>query len=130
MDTLLTRLNSVEKPTKGRGARQHVLKYTRERDNVASARSEISDLQNRINSKESTISQLQSVESDLRERNAALRGRIGDLRAESTSLNQLLTATNARLSELEGFAAGLSELDEKHLIDGYALLWDYARTEI
>lgn len=91
------------------------LKYARERDNVACARSEINDLQDRVNRRESTIKELQSIESDLRERHAVLEVRIRDMRTESTNLNQLLTATNARLNELEGFATGFSELDEKHL---------------
>ncbi|KAJ5578817.1 hypothetical protein N7450_007684 [Penicillium hetheringtonii] len=106
------------------------LKYARERDNVACARSEINDLQDRVNRRESTIKELQSIESDLRERHAVLEVRIRDMRTESTNLNQLLTATNARLNELEGFATGFSELDEKHLIDGYTHLWDFARAEI
>ncbi|KAF9889316.1 hypothetical protein FE257_007425 [Aspergillus nanangensis] len=105
-------------------------RYSEERGRVASAWSEIDDLKQKITSRESTITELKSAGSQLKERYAASKDRIRELRAESSDLNQLLTDNTTRLSKLEGFATGFIELDEDHLIDEYALLWEYARNEI
>ncbi|KAL4907246.1 fungal-specific transcription factor domain-containing protein [Aspergillus multicolor] len=105
-------------------------KYLGEKDHVASAQSKIVGLQGEITSRESTINDMKSAGTQLRERLTASRDRIKDLQIECSNSNRLLAEANTRLSELEGFATGFSELDEEHLINEYASLWDYARTEI
>jgi predicted nucleic acid-binding Zn-ribbon protein len=82
---------------------------------VANAWREVDSLQGKITSKESTINEMKSAGLQLRERYAASKDKIRDLRAESSNLNQSLTETKGRLSELEAFATGFSEVDEEHL---------------
>ncbi|KAL4878329.1 hypothetical protein BJY04DRAFT_221266 [Aspergillus karnatakaensis] len=106
------------------------LKYLGEKDHVASGQSEIVGLRGEITSKESTINDMKSAGTQLRDRLTASKDRIKDLRAECSNSQRLLEEAKTRLSELEGFATGFSESSEEQLIDGYASLWDYARTEI
>ncbi|KAL5356912.1 hypothetical protein BJX96DRAFT_172045 [Aspergillus floccosus] len=105
-------------------------KYADEKDKVASARRETDGLRQQITSKESTINELKSAGSQLKERYAVSKDKIRELRAENSDLDQKLGELKDRVSELEGFATGFIDLDEDHLIDSYASLWEYARNEI
>ncbi|EAU34462.1 predicted protein [Aspergillus terreus NIH2624] len=105
-------------------------KYEDERHKVADAHGEIGGLLQQIASKDSKIDELKSAGSQLRERYTASKDKIKQLQAENSDLDQRLRAATDRVRELEGFATGFIELDENHLIDGYAMLWEYATNEV
>ncbi|GES62484.1 hypothetical protein ATEIFO6365_0005046100 [Aspergillus terreus] len=105
-------------------------KYEDERHKVADAHGEIGGLFQKIASKDTQIDELKSAGSRWKEKYAVSTNKIKELEAKNSDLDQRLKAATDRVRELEGFATGLHDLDENQLIDGYAMLWEYARNEV